>query len=110
MVGEKGLEPASHPSKYEGRGTGDAQPGKGIKDGPPAEARVDADARAVRFLRACHGETVDTKPIWIMRQAGRYLPEYKKTRDRAGSFLTLCKTPELACKLGGVTVLFNQSY
>ena len=55
--------------------------------------------RANRFLLACAGAKVDTTPIWIMRQAGRYLPDYQRTRARAGDFLTLCKTPELACEV-----------
>ena len=56
-------------------------------------------ARSDRFLCALRGEPVDTTPIWIMRQAGRYLPEYQATRKQAGSFLNLCKTPELACEV-----------
>ncbi len=52
-----------------------------------------------RFLRALLREPVDRTPIWIMRQAGRYLPEYRATRARAGSFLDLCQNPELACEV-----------
>jgi uroporphyrinogen decarboxylase len=52
-----------------------------------------------RFIKACFREPVDVTPIWIMRQAGRYLPEYRKVREQAGSFMQLCQNPELACEV-----------
>jgi len=51
------------------------------------------------FLRALRREATPHTPVWLMRQAGRYLPEYNRTRAKAGSFLTLAKTPELATEV-----------
>ncbi len=51
------------------------------------------------FLRALLRQPTEYTPVWLMRQAGRYLPEYCETRKRAGSFLQLCKNPALACEV-----------
>ncbi|WP_127114582.1 uroporphyrinogen decarboxylase [Shimia sediminis] len=52
-----------------------------------------------KMMRALAGETLDTPPIWMMRQAGRYLPEYRATRAQAGDFLSLCYNSELAAEV-----------
>ena len=58
-----------------------------------------SDLKNDRFIRALLNQPVDKTPIWMMRQAGRYLPEYKKLRAQAGSFMDLCTNPELACEV-----------
>ncbi len=51
------------------------------------------------FIKALLKQPTDYTPIWMMRQAGRYLPEYRKVREEAGSFMAVCTNPELACEV-----------
>ena len=51
------------------------------------------------FIDACFGKETPYTPVWMMRQAGRYLPEYMEVRNKAGDFLTLCKNPKMACEV-----------
>ena len=71
---------------------------RALRPGPLA-ATVMSALKNDTFLRALLRQPTDYTPLWLMRQAGRYLPEYNATRARAGDFLTLCKTPDLATEV-----------
>src|ERR1700719_1266004 len=64
-----------------------------------AEAYMTSKLKNDLLLRALLKEPTPRRPIWLMRQAGRYLPEYRATRARAGSFMALCTNPHLACEV-----------
>ena len=64
----------------------------------PLDGRV-KPGHDVKFLAPFHGQVLDAPPVWLMPQAGRYLPEYRATRAEAGSFLKLCYSPKLAAEV-----------
>jgi uroporphyrinogen decarboxylase len=65
----------------------------------PERSNMTATLKNDLLLRALLREPTPRRPIWLMRQAGRYLPEYRATRDRAGGFLEMCTNPEIACEI-----------
>jgi uroporphyrinogen decarboxylase len=65
---------------------------------PPAGSSTTEVLRSSRFLKACRREPTDCTPIWLMRQAGRYMAEYRTVRSQV-SFLELCKRPDLATEV-----------
>lgn len=65
---------------------------------PPSTPPLPAALRDSRFMRACRREPVDMTPVWLMRQAGRYMKEYRDVREKV-AFKELCRRPDLACEV-----------
>lgn len=98
MIAEQRIIPAIHDAKNLNRKNLGSNLLKVSK--PPNDADNQTGPRAAnRFLRALAGQANATPPLWLMRQAGRYLPEYRATRERAGGFLDLCYNPALAAEV-----------
>ena len=93
-------EPPDDPclSRRGGRALRAAMPSPPAADAPAAAADS-ADLRRPRLLRALAGETLDRPPVWFMRQAGRYLPEYREMRARAPDFIAFCLDPTAAAEV-----------
>jgi len=64
-----------------------------LKTGPAIQESIVSSLKNDRYLRTLLKQPVDKTPVWVMRQAGRYLPEYREVRQKAGNFMTLCSTP-----------------
>jgi uroporphyrinogen decarboxylase len=97
IYGGNGKVGILYPGRYQ---VGKAKPaGSGIICGFSLLVNIMAQLKNDTFLRALLKEPVDYTPVWMMRQAGRYLPEYRATRARAGSFMQLCMNPDLATEV-----------